>query len=183
MCRTGLAKRPIGEVTRFAWRRMGCSQREPIITPVARRLMTQDDACSDAKQRSPSVRSLDSGVPTSQNYRTTRAADPKIICTQYCTPLTILAPNPPKSAQVRRSPKPLATQALSPIVRNSPDAHKRAETPLARLGVKGSWVRIPPARQCVFAGERAYWSLRIPVRSFPLDDDRSQDSPVVFERR
>ena len=58
----------------------------------------------------------------------------KIICTQFCTPLRILARNPPKSAQVRESPKPLATQALSPISRNSPDAHKRPETALARLG-------------------------------------------------
>ena len=71
----------------------------------------------------------------------------KIICTHFRTPLTILAPNPPKSAQVRQSPKPLAAQALSPNPRNSSDAHKRPETAFAGLGVKGSWVRIPPARQ------------------------------------
>ena len=71
----------------------------------------------------------------------------KIICTHFCTPLTILARNPPKSAQIRQSPKLLAAQALSPNSRISPDAHKRPETAFARLGVKGSWVRIPPARQ------------------------------------
>ena len=115
---------------------------------MSRHLRRPYDACSSAKQ------SLDlaSVIPDRDgtkipNGRTPSGQTSKIICTQFRTPLTILTRNPPESAQVRQSPKPSAAQALSPNSRISPDAHKRPETAFAGLGVKGSWVRIPPARQ------------------------------------